>query len=109
MSAARPLAITLATLVALTGLLAVATPAAAAPATPFCDAISDLRSWDAVCETLFVGVAATAQVANCLLNTPPVNWASVCLVAPPPPPLPIVAYLLCYYNTAPANWATVCV
>jgi hypothetical protein len=105
----RPLlAASLATLLSITGLLAVAAPAQAAPATTICDAIANQRAVNATCDTVLLALGIVVGEALCLLNTAPINWVAVC-GAISIGPLPIVTYLLCYYNTAPANWVANCV
>ncbi|MCA1818659.1 MAG: hypothetical protein LC620_01180 [Halobacteriales archaeon] len=96
----------LATLLAAAG-TAQAEPQAPAPIPPPCDLFA-LRSLRAACETVFLGVAVTVGLVNCLLNTAPVNWLRDCTTGSIGP-IPIVDYLLCYYNTPPNSWASTCV
>jgi hypothetical protein len=105
----RPLlAATLATLLSVAGLLAVATPAQAAPPqVPLCYVV-DSRLYTAACLTALIPVALTVDEVNCLLNTPPINWTPTCTTWSLGP-IPIIDYAFCYYYTAPVNWASTCV
>jgi hypothetical protein len=102
-----------AVLVAIAGLLATATPAAATQgddqqAVPLCYVLTYPKAYTAACLTAMIPVSLAVGTANCLLNTAPVNWASDCL-GPYSVTIPLLDYAFCYYTTPPSNWNAVCV
>ena len=91
------------TAIAILALLAAATPAQADPPIT---CTNHPKAIEATCATAFLVVGLTAEEANCILNTAPVNWLSQCgsfAVT-----IPLVGYVECYYYTAPANWVSTC-
>jgi hypothetical protein len=98
--------LTVAALLILTGLLAVAGNAQASPQPPPPRPLCPItKLTQAICDTANMLIALGLGEETCLYYTAPAYWNPTCTTIAIGP-IPLAGYPFCYYNTAPANWAT---